>query len=139
MRHHFLFRLVVATLVFSTLEAPILALTVEQSLWKRAESFLLAQSSAENFLNRGDSLYEQGRYQEALVYYDRAIQLKPDYAHAWNKRGNTLNELKRYQEALASFDRALQLVPNYFEAWYNRGNALDELKRFQEAIASYDK
>ena len=61
--------------------------------------------------------------------YERAIELKPDYAEAYNNRGNTLRALKRREEALAGFDRALPPAPDYPEALNNRGNALVELGR----------
>ena len=94
---------------------------------------------AEALYNRGNTLHELKRFQEALTSYDRALTLRPDYAEALYKRGNTLKELKRFEEALASYDRALMLRPNFAEALSNRGNTLKELKRFEEALASYDR
>jgi FkbM family methyltransferase len=79
------------------------------------------------------------RPSEALASYDRAIDLAPGLAEAWNNRGNTLTELGRLAEALASFDRAIALRPDYADAFYNRGNALRKSKRVDEAISSYDR
>ena len=42
------------------------------------------------------------RHDEALAAYDRAIELKPDYAAALSNRANVLLELKRVDAALAS-------------------------------------
>jgi len=67
------------------------------------------------------------------------IEIKPDYADAYNNRGVVLKELMRVDEALGSYDRAIEIKPDYAEAYYNRGNALKELKRLEEAIASYDR
>ena len=82
---------------------------------------------------------ELKRFDEALQSYDRAIQLKPDFAEAYYNRGLALVELKRFEEALQSYDRAIQLKPDFAEAYSNRGIALDELKRFEEALQSYDR
>ena len=89
--------------------------------------------------NRGNSLHEVKRFEEALTSYDRALALRPDYAEVHCNRGNTLQAFKRFEEALASYDRAFALQPNLAMAHYNRGNALQELKRFEGALASYDR
>jgi protein O-GlcNAc transferase len=89
--------------------------------------------------NRGVTLKELKRFEEALASYDRALTLRPDYAEALSNRGVTLHELRRFEEALASYDRALTLQPDLAEALSNRGNTLKELKRFEEALASYDR
>ncbi|WP_243903063.1 tetratricopeptide repeat-containing S1 family peptidase [Aetokthonos hydrillicola] len=97
------------------------------------------QEEPENFFNKGNSLFDSQRYEEAIAAYDKAIAIKPDYAYAWNNRGNALGELKRYEEAIAAYDKAIAIKPDYADAWYNRGVALGELKRYEEAIAAYDK
>ena len=79
------------------------------------------------------------QYEDALVSYDKAIALKPDYAEAYYNRGNTLNDLKRYKEALASYDKAVALKANYIEAHNNRGTMLKNQKCHEDALVSYDK
>lgn len=50
-----------------------------------------------------------GRYEEALVSYDRVVELDPRYALAWLVRGNALGILGRYEEALPCFEEAQRL------------------------------
>ena len=68
------------------------------------------------------TLRELKRFEEALVSYDRALTVRPDFAEALSNRGLILHELKRFEEALASYDRALIVQPDSAEALYNRGN-----------------
>ena len=75
---------------------------------------------------------------EALTSYDRAIELRCDYAEAYYNRGNVLKELKRLDEALTSYDRAIVFKRDYAEAYSNRGNVFKEFKRLEEALTSYD-
>lgn len=89
--------------------------------------------------NLGNALRDLKRPADALVSYDRALKLQPDFPDAHNNRGNTLLELKRAADALASYDRAIRLKPDYAEAHSNRGNALRELKRLTDALASYEQ
>jgi hypothetical protein len=89
--------------------------------------------------NRGVSLHELRRFEEALASCDRALALHPDHAEAHSNRGNALNGLTRFEEAAASYDRALALSPNYAEALTNRGVTLHMLKRDEEALSCYQR
>jgi tetratricopeptide (TPR) repeat protein len=50
------------------------------------------------------------RYQEGLVSLEKAVEIDPNYAIAWNQRGWVLGELKHYNEALASTIKQLSLI-----------------------------
>ena len=90
-------------------------------------------------LKLADCLLKQGSAEAALLSYDKALGVRPEYAHALNNRGIALLKLNRPQEALASYDRALVAKPGYVEALYNRGNVLLDLRRPGEALASFDR
>ncbi|WP_293125504.1 tetratricopeptide repeat protein [Microcoleus sp. bin38.metabat.b11b12b14.051] len=94
---------------------------------------------AEVWKKLGDEQDDLGKYEEALAFYDKALEFKPDYHQAWYNRGIALRNLGRFEEAIASFDKALEFKPDYHQAWNNRGIALGNLGNFEEAIASYDK
>jgi tetratricopeptide (TPR) repeat protein len=88
---------------------------------------------------QGNTLFDLQRYKDALTVYEKAVNLRPDYAQGWNGQGKTLYELKQYKEALAAYDKAIQIQPDYLEAWIGRGYVLGILQRYQEAIASFDR
>jgi predicted O-linked N-acetylglucosamine transferase (SPINDLY family) len=62
--------------------------------------------------NKGVSLHELKRYDEAIACYDKALSLQPDYHEALTNKGATLKELERYDEAIACYGKALNLSPN---------------------------
>jgi len=95
--------------------------------------------SAELHNNRGAMLQQLQRHAEALVCYDKAIALKPDYTNAHFNRGYTLGKLKRLEEAVASYDRAIALKPDHAGAHGNRGFILQALRRYDDAQASYTR
>ncbi len=70
------------------------------------------QTTAEKYVGAGDRLYEDGTFQEACADYERAVQIKPDYAPAYSGWGNALLGLKRFDEALDKFQKATDLDPN---------------------------
>jgi tetratricopeptide (TPR) repeat protein len=65
-----------------------------------------------------------GRLDEAVACYRKAIELKPDFSEALNNLGNALRAQKRLDEAVSSYCRALELSPDDPEAHYNRATAL---------------
>ena len=68
-----------------------------------------------------------------IEYFDKFLELKPDFAGAWNLRGLEFVLLKRYEDAIASFDKALEIRPSYPEAKYNREDAETELRKIRAA------
>jgi tetratricopeptide (TPR) repeat protein len=60
---------------------------------------------------------------------DKVIELKPDFAGAWNLKGLEYVVLKKYEDAIASFDKALEIKPGYPEAKYNKEDAETELRK----------
>ena len=94
---------------------------------------------AEAYNNMGNALKDQGKLEEAIAYYNKALSLKPDYAEAYNNMGNTLKDQGKLERAIASYNKALSLKPDYAEASYNMGNALKDQGKLEEAIASYNK
>lgn len=67
-------------------------------------------------------LYSQEEEPEkAILAYDRAIILKPDYADVYNSRGVSKGELRQYEAAISDLDKAIMLDPHNAEAYYNRG------------------
>jgi len=84
------------------------------------------------------TLLKQGRREEALKAYDKAVQLKPDDAALWKQMGDVLLELQRYDLALLSFQHVLKLDPRHQDAAYKSGVLLNDVGRFEEAVACLD-
>jgi tetratricopeptide (TPR) repeat protein len=78
-------------------------------------------------------------YENAIVYYDKAIEINPKYGDAYNHKGYALSALGRKEEAIACCEKVIEIDPEYTYAYFNKGIALSDLGRKEEAIASYDK
>src|SRR6516162_271181 len=87
--------------------------------------------------NLGNVLKEQGKLDNAVAQYHRALALKPDFAEAHNNLGNTLKKQGRLDEAVAQYERALALKPDYVVARYNLGNTYGERGKLDNAAAHY--
>ena len=93
----------------------------------------------EDYRSRGVDLFQRDKCDLALKAFDKAIELKPDFAGAWNDKGFALAKLGRYEEALKAIDKAIELKPDAAEVWDSRGFALAKLSRYEEALKAIDK
>ena len=91
------------------------------------------------YFDEGVELYEEGKFKEAIVCFDKAIEINPNFEDTWNGKGAALYALNKYEEAIVCFDKAIEINPKYEKAWYNKGNALYDFNKKEEAIVCYDK
>ena len=77
--------------------------------------------TANRKLKAGNRLYYVKDYDGAIKFYNEAIDLKPNFAWAYNNCGNAYGDLRQYDLAIADYDRAIACKPDYAEAYNNRG------------------
>ena len=92
-----------------------------------------------DYIRRGNQLADEGRCEEALTEYGKAIQADPTNAAAYNNRGNAYSDMGKFQEALNDYEQAIRLNPNDAMAYYNRGNAYKNLGEYQRAVEDFDR
>jgi len=80
-----------------------------------------SRSGAEFYLRRGEDFSGVHDYDRAIADYNTAIQLKPDYAEAFNDRGFAYYLKGDAERAIADYSRAIALRPNYPKAYNSRG------------------
>ena len=89
--------------------------------------------------NMGNTLYNLGRYNEAVEAFRLSIAVNPKYAYPYCGLAVTLNSLGRYKEAVEAFRLSVAINPKYAHPYYGLGNALDSLGRYNEAVEAYQK
>lgn len=88
--------------------------------------------------SQGLALWREGRYGEALVAYNRALDLRPDDPLTYNNRALLYVSTGNLPEALADANRAVELgrTANRLDT---RGYVYLKLGRYQEALADYEE
>jgi tetratricopeptide (TPR) repeat protein len=94
---------------------------------------------AHAYFCRARAYFRLGRYEESLADNNRAIELDPKFAPAWNNRGGDHNELGQPDQAVADFTQAIDLDAKLAIAWHNRAATYMKLRKLTEAIADYTK
>ena len=64
------------------------------------------------YLGLGNALKEQGKLEEAVEAYKKALAVKPDYAEAYSNMGVTLQQQGKLEEAIEAYNKALAIQPN---------------------------
>jgi tetratricopeptide (TPR) repeat protein len=93
--------------------------------------------SAGALLNLGNGLRDNGRIDEAIACYQKAIDLDPKFALAHNNLGHALQAKGQVDEAIACFRKAIALDPKNAPARNNLGIALANKGQLDEAIACH--
>ena len=73
-------------------------------------------SSAEEKTRLGNQLLERGYPNDALIFYDQAVDINPSYWPAYLNRGKALLRLGQRRYAMDDFKKTLQLNPDDAEA-----------------------
>lgn len=91
-----------------------------------------------NYLNQGDKLLKNNKYESAIKLYDKAAQLNPYAPLIYLSKGKALYSLKTYKDALSCFEKVIKLKPDIFEAYYYMGILLINFKKYKEACDTFD-
>ena len=84
--------------------------------------------TAEEWINYGNTFYSQGKYSEAIPYYDAALGIEPNNLRALGCKGNALFVLERYGEAVECYTQVLSIDPT-------NANAKEYKAKAEAAIA----
>src|SRR5205809_998125 len=86
-------------------------------------------------LKQGKSLFDLGRYAEALDCFNLFEKHNPGIAPLYQTRGLCLQRLGRFAEAQADFERSIALSPGEAETHKNLGTLHSRLGRMEQAFA----
>jgi tetratricopeptide (TPR) repeat protein len=91
--------------------------------------------------NSGNEKVRTGDYRGAMVDFDLAIAIDPNYAMPYNDRALLKdNQFNDFQGALADYNTAISLAPNDPVIYYNRGSLKErKLNDYRGALADYDR
>jgi len=94
---------------------------------------------AQQVYQLGNALAAQGKTDQAVVHYERALSLNPDHAEAHNNLGLALAAQGRIDQAVSHYERALSLKPDDAQTHYNLGNVHRAQGRIDQAVSHYER
>ncbi len=95
--------------------------------------------AAYSLWEEGYVLFNKYKYDEALEYFDRAIELNPNMARAYGKRGTVYNRTGFYKKAVDDFSKVIEIMPMTAKPYYGRWYAHKKLGMKKKARADLKK
>ena len=71
------------------------------------QSITVDPKDVDTLNSKGLALYNLGKYEEAITWYDKALSCRCKYVHALTNKGSALDDLGKYEEAISWYDKAL--------------------------------
>jgi Flp pilus assembly protein TadD len=84
--------------------------------------------------NLGQRLQAQGKYEDAIEEFRKALAINPNFSGALNNMGVCYGKLRRYPEAKAAFEKALEVSSHDVYALNNLAVMHVEMDRLDEAL-----
>lgn len=68
-------------------------------------------SQIQDLVKKGQSFMNDGKFDEALGFFEQALFLNQNDPDLWNYKGVALRSLGRYEEAMECFNKSLEIDP----------------------------
>jgi tetratricopeptide (TPR) repeat protein/S1-C subfamily serine protease len=97
-------------------------------------------TTASQWLERGNQLWRLRRYPEAIQAFEAAIKQKPKFIHlAYYGKGLALAWSGKYPEAITALQQAVQSQPDFVPAWDNLSAGYRQSNQLDKALAAINK
>jgi len=108
---------------------------------KKLNNALIAEYPKNAFLYNtlGLILFDEKKYDEALLIYKKGIEINSQFSPLYNNLGNLHRYNKNFDEAEICFKKSILLEKNNPESRNNLGNLYQDMNKPKEAVESYTK
>ncbi|MEK9969657.1 MAG: tetratricopeptide repeat protein [Ferrovibrio sp.] len=116
-------------------ENPIEARQLERKIWEAWSKS--ASDTLDALMQGGIAVMEKGDYPRAQDIFTTMIELKPDFAEAYNKRATVRFLAGDYAGSVADIERRLHLEQRHFVSLAGLGTIMERLDNLPEALKAY--
>ncbi|XP_050529418.1 cell division cycle protein 27 homolog isoform X2 [Daktulosphaira vitifoliae] len=99
----------------------------------------LDRNSSSTWCVVGNCFSLQKEHQTAIKYFQRAIQVNPDFPYAYALLGNEYLVTEELEKAITCFQKAVKLDPRHYKSWYGIGAIYQKQERFELAEMHYKR
>lgn len=105
---------------------------------ERPEETLL-QKEVTRLLLEGNALQEMGLFEQAIVFYNRALKMGGENVEILSEKANALLKMKEVDQAIRIYKQITDIEANFPRAYQGLGKAYEQLGNYGEAKKHYLK
>lgn len=107
--------------------------------YKKAEKAKQASGEVKQAFDAGLKLAAEGKYEDAIVEYKKALEKDPEQAYIQANLADALAKLNKNEDALAAYQKALALKPDDAALYTNCGVLLGKMGKMPESQEMFKK
>lgn len=88
---------------------------------------------------KGWAYLKDGNFEEALICFNRSVELDPQSTYSWSSRGTALLKLNRTAESYSSFKKSLDISSDNPGAWEGIGWAYQKMGQNEDAFNAFNE
>lgn len=100
---------------------------------------LIVSEGLEDELNKGNALFDEGKYDEARAAYEKILAENPDAYIVNTNIGNCYFQQEEYDLAIEKYNLVLEQAPDDYNTFLNIGNAMANKGENELALEWYNK
>jgi restriction system protein len=89
------------------------------------------EDKARKLFDMGCKLSHEGKYEEAIEFFDKSILAKPNYAYAWYNKGDAFFYLSMYKEAMKCYKEVKDIDYDLYCAFGRRNEKIILKKKLE--------
>jgi tetratricopeptide (TPR) repeat protein len=106
---------------------------------QKAEKQKQASAEVKAFFDAGLQLAQQGKLEEAIAEYNKALEKDPDQPYIHANRADALSRVNKLPEALEAYQKAISLKPDDAAMYTNMGVLLGKMGKVAESQEAFKK
>jgi len=89
------------------------------------------ESDIDFMVYKGGQYLKMFNYEEAITFFDKALELEPNNVEALYQKANALSALEKYDEAIEYYEKVLNIEPDNQNAAISLHNALVSIANYK--------
>lgn len=97
------------------------------------------EEEGEIYYNIGVCYYEENNLDDAIKYYEKSIELLPDFVSSYINLAVCYSRKFRVEEGMKYAKKAIEINPHMYEPYATLGSCYRELGQYEDAVENYKK
>jgi len=89
------------------------------------------ESDVDFMVYKGGQYLKMFNYEEAITFFDKALELEPNNVEALYQKANAFSALEKYNEAIEYYEKVLNIEPDNQNAAISLHNALVSIANYK--------